>query len=390
MTKNTIISVPLKLIQSADAEENPLITKMEFVFADDKPNGNKQGIPKNSFASIINSGAFMPIKMEKGKIGGHVASEPLGTIKELIEQDNRIVGMAALWNKERPSDVALLKQSYAEGNPIDISFEVQYTEFELDDSGVEWFLDPIVRAATIVSNPAYAGRTPMLSVASEEQHVDLPDESFAFIEPGGEIKDGITHPRSLRHFPYKDNDSNISEKLLNESLAQIENLENFDSRAEVLAVLNAAVAELKDKETQNKMEEKVKELEAEAKSLREQLEELQGQVKTLTEERDSLKEYKENREKADSQAELLKSRLEVLAEAGFEFTNEQVASKKDFWLALDDNAFKSYVSEIKSVKEASASADAGPAVPPDVSGNTAATNGIEMLREYLKKEDKDE
>ena len=33
---------------------------------------------------------------------------------------------------------------------------------------------------------------------------DLPDNAFAYIEPGGKVVDGKTEPRSLRHFPIHD------------------------------------------------------------------------------------------------------------------------------------------------------------------------------------------
>ena len=32
---------------------------------------------------------------------------------------------------------------------------------------------------------------------------DLPDSCFAYVEPGGETKDGVTTPKSLRHYPIK-------------------------------------------------------------------------------------------------------------------------------------------------------------------------------------------
>jgi hypothetical protein len=40
---------------------------------------------------------------------------------------------------------------------------------------------------------------------------DLPDSAFAYVEPGGEKKDGKTLPRSLRHFPYRDKEGKLDE-----------------------------------------------------------------------------------------------------------------------------------------------------------------------------------
>ena len=49
---------------------------------------------------------------------------------------------------------------------------------------------------------------------------DLPDSSFAYIEPGGKLVDGKTEPRSLRHFPYKDAEGNVDLAHLRNALAR--------------------------------------------------------------------------------------------------------------------------------------------------------------------------
>lgn len=50
---------------------------------------------------------------------------------------------------------------------------------------------------------------------------DLPDSSFAYIEPGGEKDDeGKTKPRSLRHFPYKDARGKVDLPHLRNALAR--------------------------------------------------------------------------------------------------------------------------------------------------------------------------
>ncbi|MGA3191991.1 MAG: hypothetical protein ABSD73_05690 [Candidatus Bathyarchaeia archaeon] len=50
---------------------------------------------------------------------------------------------------------------------------------------------------------------------TKEQN-DLPDCSFAYIEPGGKKdSEGKTTPRSLRHFPFKDKNGRIDEAHIN-------------------------------------------------------------------------------------------------------------------------------------------------------------------------------
>ena len=380
--KTTKINVPLKLRQVAEAEANPLITWMEFVFTDDKPNVNSQGVKQNSFASIIDTGMYMPVKMEEGKIGGHSLSKPIGTIKHLEHADSEVVGVAAVWNKERPSDIALLRESYANGEPLNISFELQYVDFEIDDDGVEWLVDPTVRAATIVSNPAYGGRTPIISLASDKNATNLPDSSFAFIEAGGVLKDGITHPRALRHFPYKDAEGEVSEELLIISLKEIETVE-FNQKDSILEVLKTALSEY-DKEKQSLMEkEKILELETTASTLRERIEELEGKLNELVTERDVLLSYKEKRELQDTQAETLKARLDILSKAGFTYDAEQVTAKSEYWLQFDDSAFTNYVDDIKTIKDAKAGSNLH---IPDASGsNSGSESNIDILRNHFIK-----
>jgi len=51
---------------------------------------------------------------------------------------------------------------------------------------------------------------------------DLPDSSFAYIEPGGRKDDeGKTVPRSLRHLPYKDAEGNIDKAHVRNALARL-------------------------------------------------------------------------------------------------------------------------------------------------------------------------
>lgn len=50
---------------------------------------------------------------------------------------------------------------------------------------------------------------------------DLPDESFAYVEPGQKDEGGKTTPRSLRHLPYRDKDGKIDPPHLRNALARL-------------------------------------------------------------------------------------------------------------------------------------------------------------------------
>ncbi|NIT35841.1 MAG: hypothetical protein GTN49_04975 [candidate division Zixibacteria bacterium] len=58
----------------------------------------------------------------------------------------------------------------------------------------------------------------------DEEYINaLPDESFAYIEPGGEKdEEGKTVPRELRHFPVRDADGNVSLPHVEEALAALD------------------------------------------------------------------------------------------------------------------------------------------------------------------------
>lgn len=148
---------------------NPNVTWLKLVLTDSKPNGNNERIPEEEFSSIIKTGKYMPIKMAKGKIEpGHENSEPLGSLAHLLVQDEEVVALAALWNRERPDDVEYITERYNSGKSIDVSWEISYVKAEASESGVRDLRGVNMNAVTIVGNPAYKGRTPVIAVASSE------------------------------------------------------------------------------------------------------------------------------------------------------------------------------------------------------------------------------
>lgn len=72
---------------------------------------------------------------------------------------------------------------------------------------------------------------------------NLPDSSFAYIEPGGDKdSDGKTTPRSLRHLPYKDSDGKVDLPHLRNALARVDQATSIpaSARASAKAVLTKA------------------------------------------------------------------------------------------------------------------------------------------------------
>lgn len=152
----------------AHAEDsNPNLGWLEFILTDDEPNKNAQGIKQEEFSSLIKTGILMPMKMAIGTAeSGHEDAAPLGTISALKIDGNKVSGRAAIWKSDRENDYNLLTTRSAAGKPIDISWEIVYYESVFDENNVEWLKAPILLGAAIVGEPAYSGRTPVISVAS--------------------------------------------------------------------------------------------------------------------------------------------------------------------------------------------------------------------------------
>jgi hypothetical protein len=151
---------------------NPVNNWAKFILTDDKPNANKQRIPIEEFDNLVNTGVFMPIKMAAGEISeGHAGTFPIGTISHLQKVGNQIKGIAALWKRERPEDVDLIKEMYAKKVPVQLSWEIFYTDSSIVED-VEELRGTTLRGVTIVKNPAYEGRTAITAVASKDKNLE--------------------------------------------------------------------------------------------------------------------------------------------------------------------------------------------------------------------------
>lgn len=311
MEQTATFVTPLQLnLEALASVDNPTLNYMEFVFTDDQPNANGKGIHQSDFPSIIRTGLLMPVKMAEGGISpGHAGTSPIGVISSLEERKsedgrNLVVGKAALWSRERPEDINLIKEAYAAGKQLNISWEVLYTETEVDANGIEWYKEPITRAATFVGLPAYKGRTPMLSVASDEKQEEL-------------------------------------------------NMDELEKVTADLATANSRIAEL-ETASASKDEE----------------------IATLS-------AFKAEVELERANASLLKERLTKFAEAGIQFSAEDVEAKKDKWLKLDNEAFDYLVSEMQSLVKTDEASVTEPVIPASVANNPVKTR-VELARAGLQ------
>jgi hypothetical protein len=155
----------------ATVTRNPSITWVKFVLTDDKPNANRQRVPADEFDNLITSGTNMPIKVAQGSISnGHDGSFPIGVISHLKKHKDQIIGLAALWERERPEDVRMIKEKYSKREPLELSWEILYADSATTEDGITDLKNTALRAVTFVGRPAFEGRTPVLAVAEKTEN----------------------------------------------------------------------------------------------------------------------------------------------------------------------------------------------------------------------------
>ena len=187
MTKEAKFTLNLDFIEDGDLAKagipdeykNPLLTWVRFIFTDDLPNANKQGIGQDEFQNLIKSMSYMPIKASFDSefgLEGHSAASVIGVIKGGQQEANKIVAIGAIYSDEYPEVVSFFKKEMAEGGSVEFSWEIRYMDSEEKD-GVEWLKDVTTKAVTAVQHPAYEGRTPLVSISAKDL-IQLIDEEL--------------------------------------------------------------------------------------------------------------------------------------------------------------------------------------------------------------------
>lgn len=171
----------LALAGIPDEYNNPLLSWVKLIFADDQPNSNSQGIPQDEFSNLIRSMAYMPIKAKfdsESGLGGHSDADQIGVIKAGQQEGNKIIAIGALYNDEYPSVIDFFKSELSEGRRIDFSWEIRYKDSEEKDD-IEWLKGTTTKAITAVQDPAYEGRTALVSISSVDDLLKLIDKELS-------------------------------------------------------------------------------------------------------------------------------------------------------------------------------------------------------------------
>jgi hypothetical protein len=306
----------------ASVNYNPAFNYLKFVLTDNIKNANKQRIPISEFDNLVKSGAYAPIKMGMGRIEpGHEDASPIGVISHLKKEDNKIIGLAAIWSKERPAEAKIIKENHAKGIPTNLSWEIYYTNSTKDEEGVEDLEGCSLRAVTLVGRPAYEGRTQILSVASE-----------------------ITS-------------SEISDTVTTEMEEDVELKELEDKVTALTTELETAKAALEAKQAE--LDAKASELTAKA----EELTAKETELASIVAEREELKQYKATTEKEQEDNKKLNEIKGKFSESGIIKEESFYKDNKDMLLGLAPSAMEFFMQELVSFKNTSASVHETVSVP---------------------------
>jgi len=173
IAKFNVLAQPLDKEGQAQAAQTFADTHslwVKFIFTDDQPNDNKQAVAQTEYASIIDTGVHKPFKKATGDAlsDNHNPVIPIGTIVEMSQEGNTVIGLAAVWEPEFPEEAASIREAHEKGERLDVSWELFYEDSTHDDTGVEWLQGVSTRAVALVGQPAYDGRTPVLAVATKQ------------------------------------------------------------------------------------------------------------------------------------------------------------------------------------------------------------------------------
>lgn len=185
--KTNFVSEQIELLPDeieAAISLNPLFQWAKVVICDDLPNLNGKRIPQEEFANLIKTGISTPIKMAEKEIQGHKEAfgKPIGVISQITQETNKLIAMVALWKKERPEDIAMLKDMFEKGTPPNVSWELGYSGNVIEENEVEALHGIRLDGMAIVANPAYAGRTAFVAMSEIEKLEEISMEKIEQLE----------------------------------------------------------------------------------------------------------------------------------------------------------------------------------------------------------------
>lgn len=326
------------ILRASASETNPLQSVIEFVFTDFSPNKNRQGVPQAEAINIIKTGMYMPVKVNflGEEVAAHKNAVPIGPIIELKEDEDRVIGKAIIWKDEYADLVAYLEKASASEGGVQFSWELYYRNSTKDADGIQWLEGIVVAGIAIVDDPAYSGRTPLLSFAENRDKANELSERIA------EFVGGQMDPT------YEALQAQVAELtdkmylMINQLYEALSEAAPDPSVTDFDAVLGEYVNLLTRLKTSRD------ESSAQAASLQSELESAQAELEIL-------RTYKQDQEAQAAHDALVASRTQALSAV---MVAEDIADRLDFILGLSEDQFTAFVASLQTVRtKASSSAD---------------------------------
>ena len=297
--------------------DHPLQSRLSIVLTDFGPNDNKQGIPLSEKEKLLKSALFMPLKINFDGDGylGHDGAIPIGPIISTAESINEneqpiIIGDVIAWKELYPEVIDYLKES-AKESPIGTSWEMYYSDSEVDSDGVEWLKNIEFAGTCIVQTPAYGPeRTRILAIAEKAK-------------------------------PVKE-ESEITSK----SMEEKETTEVFD--------FSSAIAELYksvfSKELEAEMSIAISEVRDLIQSLRDGIAEKDQELLVAHSKLNEMVAEKEKEQAEAARKDKLNKRRKYLSEAGIEVSDEDWQKRETFYDEMSEPTFSTYVEDLKAIR----------------------------------------
>ena len=148
-----------------------------------------------------------------------------------------------MWKREREQDIDYLKTCIAEKIPVNVSWEILHEDSSFDENGIEDLIGTTLKGVTIVGRPAYAGRTPVLEVASTDGEQEQNSEDNTLDELEKLQKEVLDLKATLAS---KEAELTEKETLIAEKETELVPLREFKASVEAEAAALAKFQEVKE------------------------------------------------------------------------------------------------------------------------------------------------
>jgi hypothetical protein len=316
---------------------NPLHTQLSLILTDFNPNANDQGIPLNEKDNIIRSALYSPLKINFAEEGyeGHDQAIAIGPITKVYDGKDGdrdvIYGDAVIWDEYHDEISTHLKEIFAEG--IGTSWEIYYTDSEIDDNGIEWIHGCVFAGTCIVSTPAYGPtRTRVLAIAEKLRETNkLAKEDVSVSAETETVAETVDDTRTDLY--------NAEEILMNlwdgiyglhNKLYEIEAEKNVTDIASIAAKFSDLIASITTK---------IGDLQSSSAEVQTERDKLQAELAAI-------KDQQMQAEKTNKQNHLRAS----LHEVGVDFEDEQWTQRVTIYESMTEQAFETYINDLQAVR----------------------------------------